>query len=102
MSSFLYFEEFSSSEAANLEDQGISLDDWDYALITNDLDLFEEGMDCNVIRDSSGEICDEEVIRYLAPKSYTLSRVLNGCCDNTWTKIMWEGKLAIIGVAYHG
>lgn len=80
---------FSDGEKEQLRSQGIDLDDWDYALLCDDLDLFEEAPEVYT-----------EGITY-EPKDWTLDRLLNGCCDNKWYKIKFNGKVVMAGFAYH-
>lgn len=102
---FEFKTEFSKEESDSLWSQGVCLDDYDYALITYDLDQFEETDDLTVEHQ-----WDEELKKYknvavpyklIAPKDYDISRLLTGCCDNTWYKIKWNNQDAIIGLAYH-
>ena len=85
-----YFEpdDLDRSTIDRLWDQGVNLDDWDYMLITYDVEAF------TVVE------VDEEVLG-LAPISWSLGRLLTGCCSNIWYKITWRGEAAMVGVAYH-
>jgi hypothetical protein len=73
--------------------QNVCMDDWDYMVITHDIDAFEEVKE----RDDY----TNELVSVITPKSWYLRNILNGCCGNVWQKIIWKGKEAIIGIAYH-
>ena len=81
-------DDLSSDIVEKLWNQSVDLDDWDYLLITTDLDSFEE------VEDEDGRIT-------WSPTSSTIERLLTGCCSNIWYKISWRGKKAMVGVAYH-
>mgnify|MGYP000193047713 CR=1 FL=1 len=102
---FEYRTEFSESESEYLWSAGVCLDDWDYAIITHDLNEFEETDDMTTADEWDENSKSYKTVavpfKLLAPKEYNLSRLLQGCCDNTWYKIKWQGKDAIIGLAYH-
>lgn len=60
-----------------LRDQGVCLDDYDYAIVTN------------------GAVLDKREDEYVGPN------LLFGCCENTWRLVHLEGKETAIGMAYH-
>lgn len=102
-----FYTKFSKEESDLLWAQNVCLDDYDYAIITYDLGEFEETDDLTV---GPWEPRDENLKKYkpiavpfklLAPKDYTLARLLTGCCGNQWYRIKWDDKDAIIGLAYH-
>lgn len=102
---FEFILEFSTEESDSLWSQGVCLDDYDYAIITYDLEHFEETDDLE-LEDHWDDIKKEYKTvavpsKLLSPKDYTVSRLLTGCCDNTWYRIKWNNKDAIIGLAYH-
>lgn len=79
---------FTEEEQEILRTFDVSLDDWDYALITYDVQDFDQFAD-------DGE--EAEIV----PKEYEVKRLLSGCCANIWYMIRWNNKPAIIGMAYH-
>lgn len=88
---------FTEEEYQSLREQDVCLDDWDYALLTHDMDAFEwidsEEYDWNLKKDVPTKV--------LQAKDWNLNRLLVGCYDNKWRQITWNGKPAIIGFAYH-
>lgn len=81
-------DELPTEEFDSLWDQGVDLDDWDYIL------AFEEPSKIAVQQ-------EDEFNTYYAPKSYTVERLLTGCCINRWYKANLFGKPRMIGIAYH-
>jgi len=72
----------------SLRDQDVCLDDWDYMIfIEGDIDVCTEDDFIGALR--------------LVPKDYQLTRLINGCCDNTWHRLTFRGVQGIMGVAYH-
>lgn len=96
-----YRTKFNEQESDYLWSAGVSLDDWDYALITFDLEAFEEVDDMTTEWDEKKKDWVAVPCKTFGPKEYTLERLLTGCCANRWHKIKWQGKDAIIGLAYH-
>ena len=93
---FEFYEELSPEDTEYLWGQDVCMDDWDYLVITHDIDQFEEreeeedyGYDSKIM------------VKRLYPRSWTLERLLNGCCDNRWQKLIWNNREAVIGIAYH-
>jgi hypothetical protein len=98
-----YFEDLSVEDQDLLWKQDVSMDDWDYLLICYDLDQFQEASrEESYWWDESEQDYVPTVITIWEPKSWTLTRLLTGCYHNPWKKIIWRGKEAFIGVAYHG
>lgn len=83
---------FSRDISDRLWDQGVNLDDWDYAILASP----------DILRGEDFEGSDGKSRTVWTPKDYTIERLLSGCCDNTWYKAMIEGKEYAIGIAYHG
>lgn len=92
--------DFTTEESDSLWSQGVSLDDWDVALITFNLTEFETTEDTFIDYDEKGNRVAVTRDVY-SPKLYEVSQLLQGCCDNRWHKITWQGKEAVIGLAYH-
>jgi hypothetical protein len=71
-----------SNIEAQLREQEICMDDWDFMLIVDqDLLCVEEGK--------------------LRPDSYTLERLCTSCDDMQWFLIDLDNKKMGLGVAYH-
>lgn len=81
-------------EAEVLENQGVSLDDWDYMILCSPslIEVYEE--------------CDEYeggvITKYRPVAGTVLDRLLTGSYDNYWYKATTRGKCYAIGIAYHG
>lgn len=80
-----------------LRSNNISVDDWDYILISQDLTLLNQFRTLNI----------DETHDYTSPyevrtENYQLNRLLNGCYDNMWYKIVYNNRETIVGIAYHG
>lgn len=71
------------SERAALRDQGVDMDDWDYMLVC------------------PPEVASETTHDSTVPDSYTLSRLLTGCCSNRWYRVKFRGRDVSLGIAYH-
>jgi hypothetical protein len=81
-------DEFPPDVREAMWDQGIDLDDWDYAII---LPISE--MECSHHH-------DESVLTWM-PKHYLFHQMLHGCCNNEWYSFKWDGAEFGIGLAYH-
>ena len=80
------------AEIEALWDQDVCMDDWDYMLV----------IDVGVTEFSECPDDADEVPRTkYEPVSYTLGRLMVGCCDNRWYKAQFRGADRMIGVAYH-
>ena len=70
---------------AQLQTQGVDLDDWDYLVIAPREAVHWQG---------------QKRVGTCAADNW-LSNVLNGCCSNLWYLIPIDGKHVAVGVAYH-
>jgi len=70
--------------------QGVCMDDWDYIILAPVGELYE---------DEELDWQNKKVKVWRAEP--TLSRLLTGCCDNTWYKAEFRGKMYAVGVSYH-
>ena len=75
---------FPSDVTNSLWDQGVNMDDWDYAILT-----------------SPDAVYKSENSNELHPHQWTLDRMLIGCCSNTWYLAEIRGTKYAIGIAYH-
>jgi hypothetical protein len=89
-------DDLTREEVEDLWKQGVDLDDWDYMLVFDDLLKFNRQSNCTELPDPNFV----ESISY-APKSYSAERLLTGCCDNRWYKVIFRGGPRMIGIAYH-
>ena len=90
---------FSKEEIDALWDAGVDMDDWDYVIFGPPEILVsreEEQRDW----DSPDPLAVVKATVY-TPHDYQIERLLQGCSDNTWYLIEWEGKQTAVGVAYH-
>lgn len=76
----LWIKAFNKKETEELWKQGVDLDDWDYALVIPE----------SALRKESNE-----------PLEYGTDRLLTGCCENKWYRVLFRGKKVGMGVAYH-
>lgn len=77
--------------------QGVNCDDWDYMIMCAPENVEEVEAELNQWDRDEGTTC-KKVIQC---RVNGLSRLLTGCCDNTWYLINFRGKDVAIGVAYH-
>jgi hypothetical protein len=88
--SFVYVDELPQAVQDSLWEQGVSLDDTDYMLITYNINLFH-----NIENETL-----EEAQRVL-PEDYNIERLINRADDNRWYRVKIVGKDAVVGIAYH-
>ena len=71
--------------------QNINMDDWDFMLVTHEIDKFEQ-------------VTHEDGTKEWAPTAYYhLSYLLNTNFNYTslWYQVKWKGKKAMMGITYH-
>lgn len=75
---------------------GVCMDDWDFLLISRDLDRFEE-------IEQTDDWEPNKKSKVWTAKGWYLNRILESCGNYTyeWYRVQWEGKPAMIGVTYH-
>ena len=88
--SFYHVEDINQNVQDSLWDQGISLDDVDYILITHNTVFFY-----NVENETI-----EEAQRVI-PDDYDIERLINRADDNRWYRAGIDGKDVVVGIAYH-
>ena len=81
----------------SLWEQGISLDDVDYMLITHNTKLFHNVENEDL---SDWDIPSAEAQRVI-PDDYDIERLINRADDNRWYRANVNGKDVVVGVAYH-
>lgn len=95
------YTEFTQEELESLREQGVDLDDWDYAILVEDVSQFEDHeFEDDVYNEDTWKL-ERALVNEIRPNCYTLERLLVGCCDNTWYRVTWKGKPVVIGFAYH-
>lgn len=67
----------------SLQKQGVDTDDFDYML---------------VIKDEYSDL----TIDYGEINEWHIARLLTGCCENVWHRIVFRGEPCFVGIAYHG
>lgn len=82
-------DDITSLTTDSLWKQGVCMDDWDYMIFFED-DTIE-------LKQEKNRWTFE-----LSPANYEVSRLLNGCCSNTWYLVSdFMGRKGVLGVAYH-
>lgn len=75
--------------------QDVDLDDWDLIIAIED-------PDCKLLEEETIAGWQGEPETSYYPHDYELSKMLQGCCNNTWyPRINFRGKVCTVGVAYH-
>ena len=77
----------------SLWEQGISLDDVDYLLITDNTKLFH-----NIENETLEALYEAQRV---IPDDYDIERLINRADDNRWYRAKIDGKDVVVGVAYH-
>lgn len=88
--SIVYPDDLPEAVQNSLWEQGVSLDDVDYMLITYNINLFY-----NVENETL-----EEAQRVL-PEDYNIERLINRADDNRWYRVKLNHRNAVVGIAYH-
>lgn len=74
---------------AELWDQGVNMEDWDYMLFFEAVHNIELPRRFNKIT--------------LEPRNDNIAGLLRGCCANHWYPVInFKGRKGVLGVAYHG
>ena len=75
---------------------GVCMDDWDFLIVTRELDKFEE-------LEETDPYDDTKKIKVWTAKGWYLNRILEtgGSYKYEWHKIQWKGRPAMLGITYH-
>ena len=93
-------EMLSQKDIESLWAEGVDMDDWDYVILAP----------LNTVSTVTREVHDYYADSYagrtttaieVVQNNYQLSRMLVGCCSNTWYIATFRGRKYAIGVAYH-
>lgn len=105
MIKFEFYTDFSDEQAEILRKYDICLDDWNYALITHNVNEFTEREEEEKIVEMSEDYRPtvKKIKNILIePIDWNVDNLLgNYNYDKKWHKIMWNGSAAIIGLVYH-
>jgi hypothetical protein len=93
---------FTEKEERLLHEKGVDLDDWDYSLLTYNIELFREVIGTKFKWDDKKSEYVSMPHKTFFPNEYVIENLLRGCSDNVWYYINWNGKKAFMGFAYHG
>jgi len=101
MINFLLLEEkdITKKEKKYLCESGIILKDYDYIIITENINMFKKTLK----NENPLKYCEKSKNTYIPKEKYIIiERLLNGCNKNLWYKAVFRKELKMIGVAYHG
>ena len=89
-------EMLSQKDIESLWAEGVDMDDWDYIILAPPSTL-------SVVVEEEYDYCagHAKTVARMVQNNYQLSRLLVGCCDNTWYTAKFRGRKYAIGVAYH-
>ena len=91
--SFYHVEDINQIVQDSLWEQGISLDDVDYLLITDNTKLFH-----NIENETLEALYEAQRV---IPDDYDIERLISRADDNRWYRAKIDGKDVVVGVAYH-